>query len=118
MSRDEVNMPGIQTVGSVSIIKTGDSLQGECLVQCRKSLDDCLVNRRSLIVLNLSESPLINSEGLEFIVDAQQQCLLRGGKLVVANPQPLCAEILYITGVDECVAVFDDVRTALAEFAK
>ncbi len=111
-------MSDIQTVGSVSIIKAKNSLQGEGLLQCRKSMDECFANRRSLIVLDLGESPLINSEGLEFIVDSQHQCLSRGGRLVVAEPQPLCAEILSITGVQDCVAVFHDLRSALSDFAK
>ena len=111
-------MQTIQTVGSVSVIKAANSLQGDSLQQCRRSLADCLDNRRSAIVLDLSESPLLSSEGLEFIVDAQQQCLARGGMLVLAEPQPLCAEILAITGVDECVSVFQDLRSALSDFTK
>ncbi len=111
-------MPDIQSVGSVSIIKTTNSLQGDSLEQCRRSLADCLAKRRSSIILDLSESPLINSDGLEFIVDAQQQCLACGGMLVVAEPQPLCAEILNITGVENCVAVFQDMRSALSDFSK
>ena len=108
----------IQTVGSVSIVKSPNSLQGDSLGQCRQSVDTCFDKRRSMIILDLSDSPLINSEGLEFIVDTQKLCLARGGKLVVAGPQPLCAEILYITGVEDCVAVFHDLRTALTDFAK
>ena len=111
-------MSEIQSVGSVSIIKAKNSLQGEGLAQCRKSIDDCFSKRRSLIVLDIGDSPLINSEGLEFIVDSQQKCLSRGGRLVVADPQPLCAEILSITGVQDCVAVFPDLRSALSDFAK
>lgn len=111
-------MLDIQTVGSVSIIRSPNSLQGDSLAQCQQSVTDCFAKRRPLIILDLSDSPLINSEGLEFIVDAQRQCLSRGGKLVVAGPQPLCAEILFITGVEDCVAVFNDMRSALSDFAK
>lgn len=111
-------MSQVQTIGSVSIVKAQSSLQGDSLALCRKSIEDCFVERRSFIILDLSESALINSEGLEFIVDTQQKCLTRGGKLVVAEPQPLCAEILEITGVEDCVAVFKDLRSALSDFAK
>ncbi len=110
-------MQSIHLVGSVSVIKATHSLQGDSLQQCRRSLEDCLAKRRSSIILDLSESPLINSEGLEFIVDAQQQCLACGGMLVLAEPQPLCDEILSITGVNECVSVFHDLRSALSEFS-
>lgn len=118
MSTQQSSATSIQSVGSVSIIKASTSLAGDGLNQCRQSLDDCLAQRRALIILDLSDSPLINSQGLEFIVSAQEQCLSRGGKLVVAEPQTLCKEVLYITGVDKCVAVFDNIRSALGDFAR
>ena len=111
-------MIDIQSVGSVSIIRSPSSLQADSLAQCRQSVTECFAKRRSLIILDLSDSLLINSEGLEFIVDTQHECLARGGKLVVAGPQPLCAEILFITGVEDSVAVFHDMRSALSDFAK
>lgn len=111
-------MIGVQTIGSVSVIKARNSLVGDCLAQCQRSVDECLSNRRPLIILDLGDSPIINSEGLEFITTSQQRCIARGGKLVVAQPQALCAEVLHITGVEDSVAVFADLRAALSEFAK
>lgn len=118
MSTQHTSSTCIHTIGAVSIIKAGTSLAGDGLNQCRQGLDDCLALRRALLILDLSDSPLINSQGLEFIVDAQEQCLSRGGKLVVAEPQALCREVLYITGVDQRVAVFDNIRNALGDFAR
>lgn len=111
-------MHDVQTIGSINVVKVGNSLTGDCVQQCRKLLDDCLATQRVNVVLELSDAPLIDSTGLEFIVDAQQACLARGGRLVVATPQPLCAEILEITGVDGCLGVFRDLRSALSDFAK
>lgn len=118
MSTQQSSPTSTQAVGAVSIIKLRTSLAGDGLNQCRQSLDDCLAQRRALIILDLSDSPLINSQGLEFIVKAQEECLSRGGKLVVAEPQTLCQEVLYITGVDQRVAVFDNIRNALGDFAR
>lgn len=111
-------MLGIQNIGAVSVIKARSSLTGECLQQCEQAVKDCLGSRRMLLVLELAECPLLCSKALEFIVDSQTQCLKRGGRLVVADPQPLCREILHITGIDEHVAVFEDMRSALSEFAR
>ena len=118
MSTQHASTTNIQAIGAVSIIKASSSLVGDGLNQCRQELEDCLAQRRALIILDMSDSPLINSQGLEFIVKTQQECLSRGGKLVVAEPQALCQEILYITGVDQCVAVFDNIRNALGDFAR
>lgn len=111
-------MLSIQMVGAVSVIKVRTSLQDECLQQARQAIDDCLADNRRMLILNLNECPLVNSQGLEFIVDAQQACLARGGKLVVAEPQTLCSEVLGITGIDEHVAVYRDMRSALSDFAR
>ena len=111
-------MLDVQNIGSVSVIKARSALMGECLSQCRQAYEDCIAKRRTLLVINLQDSPLINSEGLEFIVDAQQGCLSRGGRVAVVEPQALCEEVLNITGVSDYVAVFPDMRTALSDFAR
>lgn len=111
-------MLGIQNIGTVSVVKARNSLLGDCLEQCRQYFQDLLANRRHRLVLDLSESPIVDSEGLEFIVDAQQTLLQRGGRMVIAEPQSLCREVLEITGVSEYVAIFDDRRVALGEFTK
>ncbi|QDV28130.1 STAS domain-containing protein [Aureliella helgolandensis] len=111
-------MLGVQNVGAVSVIKADGAMIGEALQECRKSLEDCMGRRRFQIVLEMSNCPLVNSESLEFIVDAQEDCLGRGGKLVLAEPQSLCREVLEITGIDERIAVFDDLRSALTDFAR
>lgn len=111
-------MLNVQNIGSVSVIKARSALTGECLAMCKQAYEDCIANRRTSLVLDLHDSPLINSEGLEFIVDAQQGCLSRGGRLAVVEPQALCEEILSMTGVSDYVAVFSDMRSALTDFAR
>ncbi|MCA9128080.1 MAG: STAS domain-containing protein [Planctomycetales bacterium] len=111
-------MLAIQNIGAVSVIQARSSLVGECLDQCKQAVDDCLGNRRLWLILELSDCPTINSEGLEFIVETQQRCLGRGGRLLVAGPQQLSKEVMHITGVDEDVSVFDDLRSALADFSR
>ncbi len=113
-----MTMVGSQTIGSVAVIHVRSSLQEECIAECEKALEEALGNSRQQLVINLNECPLISSSGLEFIVDAQNECLRRGGKLIVAEPQSLCAEILTITGVDQHVSVYRDMRTALTDFAR
>lgn len=111
-------MIGVQNIGSVSVLKARSSLMGECVDQCRQGIQDCLNQRRNMLILDMGESPIVNSDGLEFIVDSQQQCLSRGGRLVVVDPTPVCKEVLEITGISDYVAVFDDLRAALSDFAK
>jgi anti-anti-sigma factor len=111
-------MHNVQTIGTINVVKVAGPLTGDAVKQYRQLLDHCLATQRVHVVLELADTPLIDSEGLEFIADAQQRCLTHGGRVAVAAPQPLCAEILEITGVDACIGVFCDLRSALSDFAK
>lgn len=111
-------MLSVQNVGTVSIVKARAALVGECVDECRQAVEDCLRTRRNQLVLDMSDCPILSSIGLEFIVDSQQACLAQGGRFVVADPQPTCLEVLDFTGTSEYVAVFQDLRSALSDFAK
>jgi anti-anti-sigma factor len=70
------------------------------------------------LVFDLSGVPLINSAGLELLLDVRDRCAERGGALVLAGPSPLCREILAATGILGSVAVFDDAVSAAGSFAR
>ena len=111
-------MLDVQHIGSVSVIKTRSAMVGDCIAQCRQAISDCFLDRRNQLILDMADSPIVNSEGLELIVDSQESCLSRGGKLVIVDPQPVCKEVLEITGVGEFIAVYEDLRQALSDFAR
>lgn len=108
----------VQKVGVVTVLKPQSALVGECLAACRRQLNDCLQTLKSRLIIDLSETSLIQSEGLEFLVDAQQACLQRGGRLALAAPTELCADALEISGLKECISLFSDLRSALGDFAR
>ena len=103
-------MVSVQQIGSVAVIRLQSALLGEGLKRCKLSFEDCLAKRQSQVILDLTESPLINSEGLEFVVESQEKCLSRGGQLVLCKPQELCQTILEITGLDGRVGIYTDTR--------
>lgn len=105
-------------VGVVTILKPQAALIGECLVACRRHLLENLHNLKSRLIIDFSEVPLIQSEGLEFLLEGQQACLRQGGLLAVCAPNELCKEILSISGLRDSIGVFPDLRSALSEFAR
>lgn len=111
-------MLSIQTIGSVNVIQLRSALVDDSVQQCRQTITDILERRKNLLVLDMSESPLIDSEGLELIVDSQEACLNRGGRLALVDPQPLCREVLEFTGVSDFVEVYRELREALRDFAR
>jgi anti-anti-sigma factor len=99
-------------------IITGEvPLNAEAADAAEQALDACLTQGPPRIVVNLQRTPLIDSRGLEILLDASARCGHRGGALVLAAPNTLCRDILRITGVEADFAVFDDVVTAVGSFA-
>jgi anti-anti-sigma factor len=70
------------------------------------------------VVIDLERVPLLDSAGLEWLVDTAEKCFQRGGQVQLAAPTALCGDILRITGVGEQVEVFDDVTSAVRSFSR
>ena len=71
-----------------------------------------------MVVLNLKETPLIDSAGLEALLDVQERLQERGGQVKLASANPLCREILRITGVAEHFETYPDVKGAVGSFVQ
>lgn len=80
------------------------SLQGE--------LDACLAAGRVRLVLDLGAVPFIDSRGLELLLDVARRAVASGGRLRLANPNPLCSEILSATRVAQEIEVIFDLNQA------
>ena len=88
----------------------------ENLAPLRAELDACLASGRMRVVLDLGGVQFIDSHGLEFLVDAARKLRAAGGRLKLANPNPLCSEILSATRVDREVEVCFDLHQAGRSF--
>lgn len=78
----------------------------------------CLENGQPRVVFDLSGIPLIDSAGLESLLDARDLCQKRGGTMVLARPNPLCRDILRVNGFDKELQIFDDSVKAMGSFAR
>jgi anti-anti-sigma regulatory factor len=67
--------------------------------------------------MDLSDTPLIDGSGLEWILTVDELCCRRGGCLRLCNVGELCQDILRITAVGASVQQFDDLTIALGSFA-
>ena len=55
--------------------------------------------RRPMLVVDLHEVPLVDSAGLETLVDLRERLESKGGAMKLAAVNPLCRDILRVTGV-------------------
>ena len=83
-----------------------------------KAVDSCLGNGQPRVVVDLCGIPLIDSAGLETLLDVRDLCHKLGGSVVLARPNPLCRDIFRINGIDKELQIFEDSVKAMGSFAR
>jgi anti-anti-sigma factor len=68
------------------------------------------------VVLDLSQVPYIDSQGLEYILDLSVELKEAGGSLRLANANATCRDILALTQLDRTILVCEDVEAASGSF--
>lgn len=110
-------MPKRYQQGCVDVIQIDERFTTEELPAIEVLLKGVLEGRLPQVVLDLRRVRLIDSAGLELLLEAQQMSVARGGALQLAAPSALIRDILRITGVDEVISSHNDVVTAAGAFA-
>jgi anti-sigma B factor antagonist len=104
--------------GAVDTIGSSQPLTRDHLASFLNAIEGCFGNGQPRIVFDMSLVPLIDSVGLEAILEARDRCQKLGGSLVVARPNPLCSDILRINGIDKEILIFEDFVKAMGSFAR
>ena len=104
--------------GAVDVISGGDRLSGEHVAELRDVLEARLDKGQPLLVLDFQGVALIDSGGLELLLDIQERCQRMGGALKLAGLGALCHEVLKATGVGARFEVFRDSRGAVRSFVQ
>jgi len=76
------------------------------------SLTRLTATRPALIVVDLSRVSFLASMGIRTLLSSAKALGRRGGRMVLARPQPLVAEVLSAMGIDELIPVYADVASA------
>jgi anti-sigma B factor antagonist len=82
----------------------------------KDSTQTALQGGASKIVLDLRRVPLLDSRGLEFLLDLAAELRKNGGALRLANANALCRDILAITRMDQAVPTFENLEGASESF--
>ena len=106
----------IEKNGVVEILYTDQPLNIDTVENANRQFSAIGQARRPRIVLDLSDVPLIDSRGLEWILELHETCSGRGGQLVLANPTPLCREIIEMTILASVCDMHSDVLAAIGSF--
>jgi len=104
--------------GAVDVIGGGDRISGEHVAELLSALEARLGKGQPQIVLDLHGIALIDSAGLELLLDFQEKCQRMGGALKLANVGALCREVLKATGVGARFEIFRDSGGAVRSFVQ
>lgn len=104
--------------GAVQVIVGKDAITEPNLPELNRHFEVCLRESPPRVVLNLAEIPLFDSQGLEWLLGSAERCAERGGQMQIAALNPLCRDILAVTGVGDRFEPFDDVRAAVRSFTR
>jgi anti-anti-sigma factor len=104
--------------GAVDVITGGDRISGEHVAELSSVIAARIEHGQTQIVLDLQGVAVIDSAGLELLLDYQEKCQRRGGALKLANAGALCREVLKATGVGARFEMFRDSGGAVRSFVQ
>ena len=104
--------------GAVDVFTGDEGLTTETVNRLRTKLEDRLNQGQPRLVLDFHRIPLIDSAGLEMLLDIRDACLRRGGRFQLAALNPLCRDILQVTGVASQFEIHNDAVAAAGSFAQ
>ena len=103
--------------GAISVLRPSGPLRSDAIESLNEQVNSMLAGGVPYIVIDLSETPLIDGAGLEWILDLDETCCRRGGCVRICCGSELCRDTLRITAVGSCVQQFEDLTLALGSFA-
>jgi len=106
----------INEYGAVTVVTTNDDIGGEELALFKDKVDKVFDNGGHQLILDCSELPGVDSEGLEYLLDLQDQCEEHLGALKMCAAGETLRTILRITRLDRRFELFTDVDEAVKSF--
>ena len=108
----------VEKQGAVCVVRPQVPLAGD---QCRLFASTALGKLgvgKPMLVVDLHSVPLIDSTGLETLIELHERVESRGGGMKLAAVNSLCADILRVTGVGEKFEQYAQVKGAVGSFAE
>lgn len=102
--------------GAVEVVTFQGAMCGDGLAELTETLAELMRRGQPATVLDLQQTTLIDSAGLELLQEMQAGYHWQGGSLKLAGVNELCGEILAITGVGQQLQQYPDVAAAVGSF--
>lgn len=104
--------------GAVDIISGDCSIDFSSVKSIQSLANECMAFGQPQLVIDMTNVPLLDSKGLETLLEVHEECTRRGGVVRLAAPSNLCRDILDIGQISSMIEVCPDVTSAVGGFAK
>ena len=104
--------------GAVDLVRGDEPLNADFVPRVTQLLQECCLRGQPRVVLDLENVPLMDSAGLEMLLDVQEDFQKRGGALKLAVRNTLCREILAVTGVGSQFEIYPEAASAVGSFVQ
>lgn len=107
-----MNLPS-EIFGNVIVVHTPEELGGDQAARLEPYLTGL---DRSMVVLDLDNTEMIDSAGLKSLLDSQESLRALGGDVKIATTNSMNRKILEVTRVDQQLEIFESVLDAVRSF--
>ena len=98
--------------GVTSVVEVDGELVGQASDTLTRTCLERFEQGVRNLVIDLSKSPIVDSTGLETLLELTEATVERNGRCTFVSLDPLFASILELTGVGERLEIHDTVTTA------
>ena len=104
--------------GAIDIVSGDKPLTVDTAESLRRILAAHVQHGQPRLVMDFRQIPLIDSAGMELLLDTRDACVRRGGAFQLAALNPLCMDIVQLTGAAQYFEIFSDSVAAAGSFAQ
>ena len=104
--------------GAVHVVSCSEPLNSDAIADFHETFSESLTCGQPMTVFDMSGVPLIDSQGLEALLDMQERYCRRGGDLKLSGLNPLCTDIMHVTQVGQRLSIFEKLIDAVGSFTK
>jgi anti-anti-sigma factor len=106
------------TQGAVDLIRGDQPINAEHIEELATLLRESAAQGQPFVVVDMERIPLLDSAGLELLLDYRDRFQKVGGALKLSGPNPLCEDILSVTGVGPSFEIFRESLSAVGSFVR
>jgi anti-anti-sigma factor len=111
-------MFALEKQGAVCVLRPKAPIEVKHCDELKRIVLQGLGAGRPMLVVDFHDVPLVDSAGLETLLDLRDALEAKGGGMKFAAVNPLCADILRVSGVGSKFEHHELVRSAVGSFAE